>query len=97
MPETSYTFPMAGRLIEFPRKLEWRHVDCWYGRVAGTMLYAKVEESLDGKGYNWFAWNGPMTLGSGNNKSMAVAQEEAKTAMETSVVVIRPLPAKAGI
>lgn len=88
---------MTGKLVEFPRKLEWKHVDCWYGRVIGTMLYAKVEESLDGQGYNWFAWNGPMTLGSGSKETMELAQEEAKNVMEASVMVIRPLPVKAGI
>lgn len=88
---------MTGQLVEFPRKLEWKHVDCWYGRVTGTLLYAKVEESSDGMGYNWFAWNGPVTLGSGNEGSMELAQDKAKKTMETSVVVIHPLPVKAGI
>jgi hypothetical protein len=98
MPETGYTFPMTGKLVEFPRKLEWRHADCWYGRVAGTNLYAKVEENLhDTGGYNWFAWNGPVTLGSGHDESMEVARDKAKEMMETSVVVIHPLPAKAGL
>lgn len=88
---------MSGQLLEFPRKLEWKCVACWYGRVAGTSLYAKVEESLDGNGYNWFAWNGPVTLGSGKQCSMELAQGEAKKVMEASIVIIRPLPVKAGI
>ena len=88
---------MSGKLVEFPRKLDWKHVDCWYGRVAGTLLYAKVEESTDGNGFNWFAWNGPVTLGSGNEEKLDTALNAAKASMESSIVVVHPLPVKAGI
>lgn len=83
---------MSGKVVEFPRKLEWQHVECWYGRVKGTQLHAKVEGNLEDTGYNWAIWNGPMLLAAGSEVKKEVAMEAAKAALENGVVVVRPIP-----
>jgi hypothetical protein len=83
---------MSGKVVEFPRKLEWKHVDCWYGHVQGTQLHAKVEENLEGTSYNWAIWNGQILLAAGSDPNKEVAMDAARTALEKGVVVIRPIP-----
>jgi hypothetical protein len=84
---------MSGKVVEFPRKLEWQHVDCWYGSVKGTQLHAKVEGTFDGTSYNWAIWNGQMLLEAGSKDDKDDAMEAAKAALEKGVVVVRPIPA----
>lgn len=83
---------MSGKVVEFPRRLEWQHVECWYGRVKGTQLHAKVEGNLEDTGYNWAIWNGPMLLAAGSEVDKEVAMAAAKTALENGVVVIHLVP-----
>lgn len=85
---------MAGRLIEFPKKLEWVELPFWVGRVKGTQLLAKVEKAVDGPAYQWAAWNAGVPLGVGLEASIELAKEKAKAAMEAAVVVVRELPQK---
>jgi len=82
---------MAGNLIELPRKLEWKPVDTWIGKVRGTLLWTKAEEK-EGGGYYWSAWNGPILVNSGEAPDMAQARKRAEEALETGVLVVRPLP-----
>lgn len=82
---------MAGKLIEFPRRLEWVELPLWVGRVKGTELLAKVEKAVDGPAYQWGAWNGSAPLGSGLEPTAERAQEAARKALETAVLVVRPL------
>ncbi len=85
---------MAGKLIEFPKKLEWTETPCWVGRVKGTKLLAKVERAVDGTAYQWGAWDAGAPLGIGLEATQELAQEAARRALEASVMVIRPLPQK---
>ena len=94
MPANCYNLSMSGKLVEFPRKLIWKHVDTWYGHVAGTAMYTKVEQKLEGEGFNWGAWNGPMLIQAGEADSVELAQSAAKKAMEDGIIIIRALPAK---
>lgn len=85
---------MAGKLIEFPKKLEWVELPLWVGRVKGTQLLAKVEKAVDGPAYQWAAWNAGAPLGVGLEGSMEKAQEAARAALEAAVLVVRTLPQK---
>lgn len=85
---------MAGKLIEFPKKLEWVELPLWVGRVKGTELLAKVEQAVDGAAYQWSAWNAGVHLGVGLEPSVELAMERAKSALEEAVVVVRALPQK---
>lgn len=82
---------MAGKLIEFPRRLEWVELPLWVGRVKGTELLAKVEKAVDGPAYQWAAWNAGVPLGVGLEGSVEAAKDAAKKALEEAVVVVRPL------
>lgn len=83
---------MAGNLIELPRRLEWKPVETWVGKVRGTLLWTKVEEKSDGKGFFWMAWNGPILVNSGEAPDIDQARKTAEEALETGVLVVRPLP-----
>ena len=83
---------MSGKLIEFPKKLEWVELPLWVGRVKGTQLLAKVEKAVDGPAYQWAAWNAGAPLGVGLEASVEVAKNKAKEAMEAAVLVMRELP-----
>lgn len=85
---------MTGKLIEFPRKIEWSETPCWVGRVKGTQLLAKVEKAVDGPAYQWGAWNGAAPLGVGLKETPEKAMEAATKALEAAVVVVRPLEQK---
>jgi hypothetical protein len=87
---------MTGKLIEFPRRLEWTETPCWVGRVKGTMLLAKVEKAVDGPAYQWGAWNGTAPLGAGLKETEEAAKEAARQALEAAVLVIRPLDQQGG-
>lgn len=87
---------MAGKLIEFPRKLEWSELPCWVGFVKGTTLLAKVERAVDGDQFQWAAWNAGSLLDIGLVPTLEAGQEAARRAMESSVLVIRPLSSKDG-
>jgi hypothetical protein len=87
-----YSHEVAGKLIEFPKKLEWVETPCWVGRVKGTQLLAKVEKAVDGPAFQWGAWNAGMPLGVGLESSVEKAKDAAKAALETSVLVMRALP-----
>lgn len=84
---------MAGKLVEFPRRLEWAALPCWVGVVKGTQLLAKVEQAVDGNQYQWAAWNAGAPLGVGLKPTLDEAMDAAKAAME-QVVVVRELPAQ---
>ena len=85
---------MAGKLVEFPKRLEWVELPLWVGRVKGTQLLAKVEKAVDGPAYQWAAWNAGAPLGVGLEASVGAAQEAAKAALEAAVLVVRALPQK---
>ncbi len=84
---------MTGKLIEFPRKLEWKSVETWIGTVAGTLLLAKVEEVLGQAHVQWSTYNGPIIVNSGVASTMEEGKKAAKEALETGVLVMRVLPA----
>jgi hypothetical protein len=81
---------MAGKLIELPRRLEWKPVETWSGKVKGTLLWTQVVAK--DAGYQWFAWNGPIMVDSGEAPSSEKAMQDAEKALETGVLVIRTLP-----
>ena len=83
---------MSGKLVEFPRRLEWQHTDCWYGKVKGTNLHAKVETGFYDGGFSWLAWDDRVLIGSGMEADDKSAMEKAKEALENGVVVVRPMP-----
>ncbi len=87
---------MTGKLVEFPRKLEWSELPCWVGFVKGTQLLAKVERAVDGDKFQWAAWNAGALIGVGLVATKEEGQEAARRAMEAGVLVLRPLPAKEG-
>ena len=86
---------MAGKLIELPKKLEWRPVETWVGKVKGTCMWTQVVAKEDG-GYQWIAWSGPILVNSGDASSSGAAMEAAEKALETGVLVVRPLPQRSG-
>lgn len=86
-----YAPPVAGKLIEFPRRLEWVELPMWVGVVKGTLLLAKVERAVDGEAYQWSAWNAGALLGQGLRATVEEAMDEAKLVLERSMVVVRPL------
>lgn len=81
-----------GNLIEFPRKLEWEPVDAWLGRVPNTHLIAKVERTVSGNSYAWFAWNGTVLIDMGTSDSVEHGKEAARDAMEKGTLVVRTRP-----
>lgn len=83
---------MAGKLVELPRKLVWKPIECWIGQVAGTQLLARVEASADGNGYQWIAVNGKALVGTGVSVDLEQAKDLARKAMTEGAVVIRTLP-----
>ena len=87
---------MTGNLIELPRKLEWKLVETWVGKVRGTMLWTKAEAKTDGSGFVWSAWNGPILVNNGEAPSLPQARKLAEEALETGVLVVRPLPQRQG-
>jgi len=86
---------MAGKLIELPKRLEWKPVETWVGKVAGTPMWTQVT-SKEGGGYQWLAWSGPMLVNSGEAKTSGEAMKAAEEALETGVLVVHPLPQRGG-
>lgn len=87
---------MAGKLVEFPRRLEWTETPCWVGRVKGTQLLAKVEKAVDGPAYQWGAWNAAAPIGIGLEATEEAAKEAARRALEEAVLIVRPMPQNGG-
>lgn len=87
---------MSGQLIELPRRLEWKPVETWFGRVKGTDMCTKVSEKLEGDGFWWEAWNGRTLVNAGEAPNMLDARRVAEEALESGVVVVRPLPSATG-
>lgn len=83
---------MNGKLVEFPRRLEWTAATCWVGRVKGSNIVARVEQVLDGPEFQWFAWHNGVVLGGGLATSLEEGQSLAKEAIEKQIVVVRVLP-----
>lgn len=81
-----------GKVVEFPRKLEWQPVEAWVGTVPNTSLSAKVEKAKDGVVYTWFAWNGPMVVAAGTAVDLDTGKEAARRALEQNSFVIRMNP-----
>lgn len=79
------------KVVDFPRKLEWRPLESWLGRVPNTHLIAKVESTLEEGNYAWYAWNGTFLVGMGAAKTLEQGQEAAKRAFETNALVIYEL------
>jgi hypothetical protein len=83
---------VAGKLVEFPRKLEWKWVDTCIGSVASTDLHARVE-GIPGhpKGHvRWQAFKGALLLGFGEADDHDAGMEAARKCIEGSVMVVRP-------
>jgi hypothetical protein len=87
---------MPGKLIELPRRLEWKHVETWVGRVKGTDMCTKVSEKLEGEGFWWESWSGCALVNAGEAPNMLAARKAAEEALESGVVVVRPLPSSKG-
>lgn len=87
---------MSGKLIELPRRLEWKPVETWIGKVRGTDMCTQVSEKLEGEGFNWAAWNGRILVSAGESPTMLEARKAAEEALESGVVVVRPLPSSTG-
>jgi hypothetical protein len=83
---------MSGKLIELPRRLEWKPIETWIGRVKGTGLCTKVSEKLEGAGFVWEAWSGCSLVAAGEAPDMLAGRKAAEEALESGVVVVRPLP-----
>lgn len=83
---------VAGKVIDFPRKLEWTPIETWIGRVQGTALCTKVSQKLEGVGFFWESWNGHVLVQAGEAGSMEEARTAAEKALEGNVLVVRPLP-----
>jgi hypothetical protein len=79
-----------GKLIEFPRKLEWNEVVCYVGKVKGTELHTRVEIHPDGT-KRWQAWDRAFLVGCGDCDDLEDGQEKAKKALEDKCVVVRRL------
>lgn len=86
-----YAGGVAGKLIEFPKRLEWVELPMWVGTVKGTQLLAKVEKAVDGEAYQWSCWNAGALLGQGLKATAKEAMDEAKAVLEAGVIVVRPL------
>ena len=80
---------MAGKLIEFPRHLEWQPVEIWTGKVRGTQLWAEVRPAAEG--FSWIAGNGGLPLAHGTAPTEAEGKSFALRALTEGAVVIRPL------
>lgn len=83
-----------GDLVEFPKRLEWRPVDCWVGHVKNTKLVAKVEATQELETgvtvtYTWTAWANMALVGMGTATSLEGGKEAAKKSLEQSVLVVR--------
>lgn len=87
---------MPGALIELPRRLEWRPVETWVGRVKGTALCTKVSEKQEGIGFLWEAWNGWSLVAAGEAPDLPAGRKAAAEALESGVMVVRPLPSPRG-
>jgi hypothetical protein len=82
----------GGKLIEFPRRLEWNKLEVYIGRVKGTMLYARVEsDPQDGGRCKWKAFLGEALVDAGEADTPDEGMEAARAALEGGVVVVRPL------
>lgn len=80
-----------GKVVEFPRKLEWQQLESWLGRVPNTNLIAKVESQVAEGTFSWYAWNGTFLLAMGSAKSLEEGKEAAKAALEQGALVARTL------
>jgi len=84
----------GGKLIEFPRRLEWKQVETFIGKVANMDIHARVE-GIPGhpKGHvRWQAFKGAMLVGFGEAKDHNEGMEAARLCLENKIVVLRPLP-----
>lgn len=80
-----------GKVVEFPRKLEWEPVEAWCAHVPGTQLKAKVEKSASAESYTWYAWSGVALVAMGSASSLEEGKASAKTAFEVNTLVVRTL------
>jgi hypothetical protein len=81
----------TGKLIEFPRRLEWKHVDTYIGTIAGTSLHARVQSIPDGEGAKWEIWLGHSLISFGTAEDEDAGMEAARSSLEKSVLVARPV------
>lgn len=90
-----------GKLIEFPRKLEWTNVPSMFGEVKELRMCARVDYIEQKKEFVWVAWHkhpassslyptGAVIIARGRTDSMEDAMEEVKEALE-KVPIIRPV------
>jgi hypothetical protein len=70
----------VGKVVSFPRKLEWRSIDAWEGTVRGTQLLARVVQR--GECFHWAALNRGIPVGQGMKPSLEEAKDAAKNALE---------------
>jgi hypothetical protein len=80
-----------GKVVEFPRKLEWQQLESWMGRVPNTNLITKVESQIVEGAFSWYAWNGTFLLAMGTAGSLEEGKEAAKAALEQGALVARTL------
>lgn len=77
-----------GKVVEFPRKLEWAPVEVHVGAVRGTKLAARVEKDLNGDGYVWAAMHGQVIIGHGREAGLEAAQEAVRKCFTEKVNVV---------
>jgi hypothetical protein len=84
--------PKSGKLIEFPRKVEWEQIHGWMAHVPGHPgLVAQV--IWRNNRYSWRTFFQGIPLGpGGSDEDPDKAKEAALRNLEENTMVIRPLP-----
>jgi len=74
------------KVIQLPRRLEWRRVDCYVAKVPKTGMHGRVEVEVDGKG-RWWAFDKQFCIGSGQCDGVEDGTTKAKETFERCLVV----------
>jgi len=74
------------KVIQLPRRLEWRQVECHVASVPKTNLYSRVEIETSGKG-RWWAFDQAFCVGSGLCDGVDDGKKKAKEAFERCLIV----------
>lgn len=77
-----------GKVVEFPRKLEWSPIEVHVGAIRGTQLVARIEKDLNGGGYVWAAMHGQVVIGHGQEDDLEAAKEAVRTCFTEKVNIV---------
>lgn len=81
----------SGKLIEFPRKVEWEQIHGWVASVPGHPGIT-IHVIWKGSRYWWQVFIQGVPHDSGSDEDPDKAKDAALRSVERSVLVIRPLP-----